>query len=40
MPVAGTKYMMMRKSIFRLRVQPQLSVTNFFKILSLQLAGL
>jgi hypothetical protein len=39
MPVAGTKYMMM-KSIFRLIVQPQLSVTNFFKILGLQLAGL
>jgi len=40
MPVAGTRYVMMKKNIFSLRVLPQLFVTSFFMTHVLQLAGM
>jgi hypothetical protein len=40
MPVTGTKYMMMRKNIFSLRVLPQRFVASFFMTHVLQLAEL
>jgi len=40
MPVAGTRYMMMRKNIFSLRVVPQRFVTSFFMTHVLRLAGM